>query len=102
MSEINDGGPAFPVTFQHMGEGGSVSGCEWGGMMLRDYFAAKAMLGLIEGYDYELREKSQVKTQRTGFDDTMHEEEDSITYQTCMAREAYMIADAMIRARAVK
>lgn len=37
MSNINDGGPAFPVVSEVMGH------CS--GMTLRDYFAAKAMQG---------------------------------------------------------
>ena len=38
----NDGGPAFPVTFQHdFGADGQKSQ-EWAGMSLRDYLAAHA------------------------------------------------------------
>jgi hypothetical protein len=44
MNEIKDGGPAFPTT-QYVG-GISPTGHS-GGMTLRDYFAAKAMQGLI-------------------------------------------------------
>jgi hypothetical protein len=40
MSEIKDGGPAFP-THLNLTQG----------MTLRDYFAAKAMQALIEKYD---------------------------------------------------
>jgi len=49
----NDGGPAFPTTEDH--------GLNYGmfGMTLRDYFAAKAMQGLIaslvEGEDFTER-----------------------------------------------
>jgi hypothetical protein len=39
MSNINDGGPAFPVENVHIWQGH--------GMSLRDYFAAKAMQGLV-------------------------------------------------------
>lgn len=39
-AEINNGGPAFPVPGLHADEG-------FNGMTLRDYFAAKAMQGLI-------------------------------------------------------
>ena len=40
MSKINDGGPAFPV--EDVQE-------NYFGMTLRDYFAAKAMQGLLAG-----------------------------------------------------
>lgn len=39
---INDGGPAFPTTFQDWNEG-------LGGMTLRDYFAAKALTAAMTG-----------------------------------------------------
>ena len=42
MSKINDGGPAFPVVFQH---DEATSECH--GMTLRDYFAAAIMQGLM-------------------------------------------------------
>lgn len=38
MSEIKDGGPAFPVSRDDVAQNDA-----WGGMTLRDYFAAKAM-----------------------------------------------------------
>jgi hypothetical protein len=41
MSEIKNGGPAFPVGDYHQ--------CEFG-MSLRDYFAAKAMQSLVPNY----------------------------------------------------
>jgi hypothetical protein len=59
MSNINDGGPAFPVECQYL-EGplkgiqtGNYSGWETG-MTLRDYFAAAAVAGVLrEFYDPE-------------------------------------------------
>lgn len=45
MSEIKDGGPAFPVMWTEIKsdeEGPQITACE-PGMTLRDYFAAKAM-----------------------------------------------------------
>ena len=41
MKTFNDGGPAFPVTTDH----GSVYALP--GMTLRDYFAAKALQGML-------------------------------------------------------
>lgn len=70
MSKINDGGPAFPAGERFEGVDG------WRtepGMTLRDYFAAKAMQGLMS---------------REGKPDVEHE--------TALA---YRIADAMLKAR---
>ena len=72
MSEINNGGPAFPV-WELNGSGNPEMTCF--GMTLRDYFAAKAMqadltAGGIEGCDVE-----------------------------AAAAMAYEMADAMIKAR---
>lgn len=64
MSTSGDGGPAFPTP--------SVSGFV-GGMTLRDYFAAQAMLGFM-GPDYDMADSMR-------------------------ARCAYQLADAMLKAR---
>lgn len=40
--EIKDGGPAFPYVYEHQDSVGRLPG-----MTLRDYFAAKAMQGMI-------------------------------------------------------
>lgn len=65
MTEINDGGTAFPIP-----ETENYSP-QWG-MSLRDYFAAKAMQGLLTNFKY-----------------------DEYGY----ARSAYKIADAMLKER---
>ena len=65
MSTINDGGPAFPPHWDPK--------THPRGMALRDYFAAKAMQGLIVG----------VKSPLT----------------TYIAGAAYAMADAMLAAR---
>lgn len=44
-NKINDGGPAFPVVFEH-----EEATAECHGMSLRDYFAAAALQGLL-AYD---------------------------------------------------
>lgn len=46
MSIQDDGGSAFPLT-DHFDEGNNYK-CADAGMSLRDYFAAKAVSGLIE------------------------------------------------------
>jgi hypothetical protein len=66
MSEIKDGGPAFPVPMEDRH-------C---GMTLRDYFAAKAMQGLVAGSGPEAEYQEAV-----------------------VASSAYTMADAMIAAR---
>lgn len=73
MTANKTGGPAFP----NAAFGSSRN--EQQGMTLRDYFAAKAMQGLIErrgGAELGSREKDEV------------------------AEEAYILADAMLKARA--
>lgn len=71
MSAINDGGPAFPVT-ESNGMGNAI--LTSAGMTLRDYFAAKAMQGMMA---------------RPG---SINAKQD--------AEFAYMLADAMLAARA--
>lgn len=72
MSAQNNGGPAFPRS-PHSGEESD------DGMTLRDYFAAKAMQGLIAA---------------TGDSDGV------VTYDSkTVAANAYEMADAMLKAR---
>ena len=71
MNKINDGGPAFPVWELNGQEKPEMTGF---GMYLRDYFAAKAMQGLLA--------------------DRRHYE----NYRE-IASDAYLLADAMLRAR---
>lgn len=72
---IDDGGPAFPTTSDDYASG-------LGGMSLRDYFAAKAMVSLQS--DRGSKHASPIKDMP--FD--------------VQARSAYAMADAMITARA--
>lgn len=77
MSAINDGGPAFPNT-QDASKWGS-----WDtGMSLRDYFAAKAMLGIY--------------TMVAGSAHTVS----SGQPEQDIALQAYAMADAMLAERA--
>lgn len=70
MSEKDDGGPAFPC-----GE----HGAHLGGMTLRDYFAAKAMQGLMgRSWDHLGNDVEKIDAWATG---------------------AYTVADAMLKAR---
>jgi hypothetical protein len=79
-AQIKDGGPAFPVVTPIDGLGRLAAGYPFPheGMTLRDYFAAKAVQGICAS-----------GPAKSWSDDAI-------------AREAYQIADAMLRAREVK
>ena len=66
------------------------------GMSLRDYFAAKAMVGLM------VTERAQQYIDEDGLE-MDYEEEGSVgtlfVHTDLMAQEAYMIADMMLKAR---
>jgi hypothetical protein len=72
MSNTNTGGPAFP------NEGGPGNLWNEKGMTLRDYFAAKAMQGILAGTHPIVKETEPLPT---------------------VARVAYAQADAMLEAR---
>jgi hypothetical protein len=76
MSKHNDGGPAFPISEWHLktGPNGRATHPDWRGMTLRDYFAAKALVGLIASQDCAGR-------------------------PAMVTKDAYRIADAMLAAR---
>ena len=68
MTMNNDeGGPAFPVVGLHIDD-------PWSGMPLRDYFAAKAIQGMLAG-------------------------DSSSESNASLAAFAYQVADAMLRER---
>ena len=78
MTQINDGGPAFPfVSWQS--PNGMVSTAHTNGMTLRDWFAGQALAGLLANVGF------------TG----------EVTYDG-LAYDAYRIADAMLAAREAK
>jgi hypothetical protein len=78
------GGPAFPHTVEYKGAdcGGVVP---HGGMTLRDYFAAKAMQAILPTYN-------------NVFDDDTGGDDDP-TFPELLAKDAYIMADAMLKAR---
>ena len=81
MSNTNQPESAFPSTFKSVSpEGGQVH--RWG-MTLRDYFAAKAMQGLISCPDW-----------REGAGEDVGMDPSDYT-----ARTAYIMADAMLKSR---
>jgi hypothetical protein len=66
------------------------------GMTLRDYFAAKAMLGLMR------MERAEQFVDEGGFEMDYEEEGETGTlfvHTNFLAEEAYMIADMMLKAR---
>ena len=77
MTHKHNGGPAFPFGQTDSISGQLVNG--WGseGMTLRDYFAAKAMQSLLATFD------------------TYYDER----WRDGLAMDAYMVADAMLKAR---
>jgi len=77
MNDIKDGGPAFPCDrIIYKTKDGSDAVISHGGMTLRDYFAAKAMQGII-----------QMPIGEPDYD------------EISVAHNAYKMADAMLKER---
>jgi hypothetical protein len=74
MGEIKDGGPAFPLEY----DGYNQDKFSNPGMTLRDYFAAKVVVGIMR---------------------TCDEIHDTVVNRDDIAMEAYRMADAMLKAR---
>lgn len=83
MTDKNTGGPAFPVAQDYDERVGAYIQYASDGMTLRDYFAAKAMQGVLSG---------------TGLG---HMNVHPSYYDSLAgtAKTAYLIADAMLEAR---
>ncbi|WP_407971428.1 hypothetical protein ACJ51O_07975 [Burkholderia pyrrocinia] len=87
MNEINDGGPAFPEV------PGDRNGYEGkSGMTLRDYFAAKALAGM-------LAEPLSDDTEPGSIFFTPNFDKEHAQPGDRIAAAAYVLADAMLRAR---
>jgi hypothetical protein len=78
---VDNGGPAFPVAPEVDRNGDYTSGVS--GMTLRDYFAAKAMNGMLS---------ADITTHQDGVDKIVDDPSE-------LARMSYRIADAMIAER---
>lgn len=76
----NTGGPAFPHKLDHLKEPDTT------GMTMRDYFAAKAMNGILE-------------TAIDWFPTYKPPDERSLAIFADLAQDSYAIADAMLKAR---
>lgn len=72
------GGPAFPANHFDLADGEH-------GMTLRDYFAAKAIQAILHHYD-------------SAFDDETADEDD-VPFPELLAKDAYIMADAMLKVR---
>jgi hypothetical protein len=84
---MNDGGPAFPV---------SVKDGDWTvpnvtGLTIRDYFATKAMPSLMKFWMADTEDASKI-------DGDFDLKKDA----NLIARDAYLMADAMLAAREAK
>ena len=91
MSEkIETGGPAFPVQYSNEADGPTVM--PHVGMTLRDYFAAKAMQGIVSSIDGEANYQ-RLRGHAAGA---------GLSVSEWIARDAFKQADAMLKAREVK
>ncbi|MDN7558829.1 hypothetical protein [Burkholderia orbicola] len=89
MDKINNGGPAFPRAAH---EGETTISTVQPGMTLRDYFAAKALAGMLAEPLSDDTEPSSIFF-TPNFDKEHAQPGDRI------AAAAYVLADAMLRAR---
>jgi hypothetical protein len=80
MSATNDGGPAFPRTYEFVEDGERMDATQ-NGMTLRDYFAGQALSGML------LVTLSQTETR------------DADAAFKIAAKNAYLYANAMLAAR---
>jgi|LakMenEpi03Aug12_release.lakeMendotaPanAssembly.Ray.scaffolds.fasta_scaffold2683373_1 hypothetical protein len=76
--QINDGGPAFPIPPVGTGDPRDGMAPGYDGMSLRDWFAGKALAGMIAKFDAPLSD------------------DDALYY---IAKRAVRLADAMLAAR---
>ena len=88
--KIETGGPAFPVQYSNEADGPTVM--PHVGMTLRDYFAAKAMQGVV----------SSIATEDDYRRLSGHASASGLTVSEWIARDAFKQADAMLKAREVK
>lgn len=92
MSEIKDGGPAFPVstrlddTVNEYGHQDGNSTWQYGGMTLRDWFAGRAMDQALCMHQMECYMQGAGSLSGTEYLDEA-------------AKVAYAVADAMLRSR---
>ena len=84
---MDESGSAFPRVDNSIDKGTSGANVDHHGdpgMTLRDYFAAKAMIAVMDDW-----RSTRGRIQQEGFDECV----------SPMASEAYLMADAMVKAR---
>ena len=86
MTTKTDGGPAFPILNNKIGYHADIRQ-EWYGVTVRDYFAAKAMQGLLANSGGPIQANGM-----SGWSWCNCSPEDAVNL-------AYSIADAMLKAR---
>jgi hypothetical protein len=87
MNTPTDGGPAFPQSVSgHDGPTASYDFVDGGGMTLRDYFAAKAMIALMSSDRWV-----------NGLD--QHAGMNAIAFKAALASQSFMMADEMLKER---
>lgn len=91
MTEKTTGGPAFPIPLQSGQSWQGMAPCD--GMTLRDYFAAKALQGLLA------MERSGEYFTEEGVEAGPNEDGTLFAHTEFIADEAYSIADRMLAAR---
>lgn len=83
---VDDGGPAFPTEPKNHGYEGAEGTGAGEGMTLRDYFATQAMAQLMRGpegpSDWRMRSSPEGRS-----------------FRSWVAEDAYLFADAMLKAR---
>lgn len=104
MSNIDDGGPAFPM-MERLGEYAKSGG----GVSIRDWFAGQALAGIcsrtqgVYVWNDPPRKKKEKHTERSGtlnsFFGEMATDEDREQSTEFHVRAAYEYADAMLAAR---
>lgn len=90
-TESNDGGPAFPIPYVAAIHGSVVDVGATGGMSLRDYLAAAALQGMLAADGNGPRWVAESANEQPGGGKWL--EPDGLS------KQAYLIADAMLKAR---
>ena len=99
---IEDGGPAFPLSYLAAMNGSVVDFGATGGMTIRDWFAGQALAGFASSFRKTNREHDRmVHRDEPAFDYTQPEVEEGLEPGMAehVARSCYELADSLIAAR---
>lgn len=100
MTKVNDGGPAMPTQWEQDG----ILVCH-PGLTKRDYFAGQALVGMLGDRKYRRQKMDWAKGQpevANADDSDAYDRVRTTVYQVAalqFSREAYAMADAMLKAR---